>query len=130
MFCVECGKDGPIFKDGVCHNCYMKTHKFTEGPDLIDLPVCSHCSAYKYKNNWTSELFGDVIRRVIKNTFKISKELKKVDINTECKEEKEGMHCKVYITGLLDDEEIKEEHELTVRYKRTVCDVCSKKFGG
>lgn len=130
MFCVECGKDGPIFRDGVCLNCYLKTHTFTSGPDIIDMPVCSHCNSYKYKNNWVSDIFSDVIRRVIKNKFDISRQLKKIDINTDCKETPEAMECKVYITGFIDDVEITEEHDLTVRLKRTVCDVCSKKFGG
>ena len=130
MFCVECGKDGPIFRDGVCLECYLKTHSFTKGPEVIDLPVCSHCNSYKYKNTWTSDLFGDVIRRIIKNTFQISNELKKIDINTECKEEKERMVCKVFISGFVDDAEISEEHEIIIRLKKTACDVCSKKFGG
>ena len=130
MFCVECGKEGPVFKEGVCLECYLKTHSFTKGPELIDIPVCSHCNSFKYKNTWTSDLFGDVIRRIIKNTFQISNELKKIDINTECKEEKERINCKVFISGFIDDVEISEEHELLVRLKKTACDVCSKKFGG
>jgi nonsense-mediated mRNA decay protein 3 len=130
MFCVECGIEGPIFKEGVCISCYLKTHTFTKGPKVIGQPICTHCGSYKYKNTWTSDLFGDVIRRRIKNTFQISRELKKIDINTECKETKEGMSCKVYIYGFLDDAEITEEHEILVRLKKTVCDVCSKRFGG
>jgi len=130
MFCVECGKDGPVFKEGLCLNCYLKTHTFTKGPKVIDLPVCTHCGSFKYKNTWTSDLFGEVMRRIIKNTFQISRELKKVDINTECNEAKEGMNCKVYISGFLDDTEITEEHEILVREKRTVCDICAKRSGG
>ena len=130
MFCVECGKDTKIFRDGVCFNCYLKSHTFTKGPKYIDLPICTHCGAFKYKNTWTSELFGDVIRRIIKNNFQISKELKKMDINTECKDQNDEMDCKVYITGFIDDNEVTEEHEIKVRQKRTVCDVCSKRFGG
>jgi nonsense-mediated mRNA decay protein 3 len=130
MFCVECGKEGPIFNDGVCINCYIKSHTFTQGPKIIDLPNCAHCGSFKYKSNWTSDLFGDVLRRIIRNTFDISKELTKVDINTECNEMKDGMSCDVYISGFLNDVEITEKHEVQVRLKRTVCDVCSKRFGG
>lgn len=130
MFCVECGKDGPIFKEGVCLNCYLKTHTFSKGPKLIDLPICTHCGSFKHKNTWTSDLFGEIMRRIIKNTFQISRELKKVDINTECNETKEGINCKVYISGFLNDTEITEEHEILVREKRTVCNICSKRFGG
>jgi len=130
MFCVECGKEGPIFKDGVCLSCYLKTHRLSKGSEVIDLPVCTHCDSYKYKNTWSNDLFGEVIRRIIKNNFQISRELKKIDINTECKEAKGGKSCKVYISGFLDDVEITEEHALHVRLKKTVCDVCSKRFGG
>jgi len=130
MFCVECGKEGPIYKEGVCIDCYIKSHNFTKGPEIIDLPVCSHCDSFKYKNTWTNDLLSDVLRRIIKNTFHISKELKKVDINTGCKEKNEEINCKVYITGFIDDKEITEEHKILVRKKRTVCDICSKRFGG
>ena len=130
MFCVECGSEDPIFRDGVCRKCYLKTHKFTKGPKEVGLPICPHCSSYKYKNTWTSDLFGDVIRRVIKNIFEINRELKNVDITTECKEVKENMSCNVFINGFLDDVEINEEHQLLVRLNKTVCDVCSKRFGG
>ena len=130
MFCVECGVEGPIFRDGVCKNCYLKTHTFTSGPSIIDLPVCVHCNSYKFKNTWTNELLGDVLRRVIKNNFQISRELDKVDINTECKEAKDGLSCKVFICGFIDDLEIAEEHTMQVRLKRSVCDVCSRQSGG
>jgi len=130
MFCVECGKDDPIFRDGVCLDCYLKTNSFSKGPEFIDIPVCAHCNSFKYKSSWTSELFGDVLKRMIKNSFNISRELKKIDINTECKEEKERINCKVYISGFIDDVEINEEHNVFVRLKKTVCDVCSKRFGG
>jgi nonsense-mediated mRNA decay protein 3 len=130
MFCVECGNEEPIFRDGVCRKCYLKTHTFTKGPKEVEIPICAHCSSYKYKNTWTSDLFGDVIRRVIKNFFEINRELRKVDIATECKELKENMSCKVFITGFLNDVEINEEHDLLVHLNKTVCDVCSKRFGG
>jgi nonsense-mediated mRNA decay protein 3 len=130
MFCVECGKETSIFKDGVCKDCYVKTHSFTEGPKLVDLPVCTNCDSYKYKNTWTNDIFDDTIRRIIKQFFQISNELKKVDITTECKEKKDEKICRVIISGFIDDLEISEEHNLVVRMKKTVCDVCSKRFGG
>jgi len=130
MFCVECGKEGPISRNGVCKECYLKTHSFTSGPIIIDLPICIHCNSYKFKNTWTNELLGDVLRRVFKNNFQISRELEKVDINTECKEEKGGLSCKVFISGFVDDLEFTEEHNVHVRLKKSVCDVCSRQSGG
>ena len=130
MFCVECGCESPIFRDGVCIRCYLKTHTFTKGPAYIDIPICVHCNSYKFKNTWSSDLFDDAIQRAIKNEFYISKELEKVKINTECKDTMDGKSCKILISGYLDDVEIVEEHNIQVRLKRSVCDVCSRRQGG
>jgi nonsense-mediated mRNA decay protein 3 len=130
MFCVECGKEGKIFRDGSCLSCYLKTHTFTEGPDILDLTICPHCGSNKFKNTWYSEHIGDFLRKVIKSNFKISKELENLDINTECSDTKDGLKCKVTISGLIDDRDILEEHDILFRFERTVCDVCSKRFGG
>jgi len=75
MFCVECGKEGPIFRDGVCLECFLKSNSFTKGPELIDIPICVHCNSYKYKSNWLSELFGEVLKKFIKNNFTISRDI-------------------------------------------------------
>lgn len=130
MFCVECGAEGTIFKNGVCLNCYVKSHSFSTGPEIIDLVECSHCGSYKFKNIWTNDIFSDVIRRVIKNNFQISKELEKINIETDCVENKMGRECKVNIIGWINGEKINEEHNITIRIKKNVCDVCSKQFGG
>ncbi|MDH7506446.1 MAG: NMD3-related protein [Candidatus Thermoplasmatota archaeon] len=130
MFCVECGKETPIFRNGVCKSCFLKTHTFTKGPAYIDIPICVHCNSYKYKNTWSSELFDNALQRAIKNEFYINKELEKVSINTECKDTMDGKSCKIIISGFLDNEEIVEEHNVQVRLKRSVCDICSKRHGG
>ena len=130
MFCVECGEEKEIYKNGVCLECFLKENKFTSGPSEVDLPFCAHCNSYKYKNIWTSELLKDVLRRIIKSTFKISPELKKIDINLVCDDKETNMECKVYISGFVGKQEITEEHDLLVHLKKTVCDVCSKRFGG
>ena len=130
MFCVECGEEKEIYKNGVCLECYLKENKFTKGPAEIDLPVCSHCNSYKYKSIWTSEVLDDVLVRIIKSTFNISPELKKIDINPVCNDKETNMECKVYISGFVEKQEVTEEHDLLVHLKKTVCDVCSKRFGG
>lgn len=130
MFCVECGKETTIFRNGVCIECYLKTHQFTKGSEIIDIPVCPHCQSYKYKNTWTSELFDDVLIRYIKHSFKISPELTKVTITTSCNMKKNEAACNVFISGTIDDNAITEDHDLLVRFQKIVCDVCSKRFGG
>jgi nonsense-mediated mRNA decay protein 3 len=130
MFCVECGEEKEIYKNGVCLECFLKENRFTQGPAEIDLPVCAHCNSYKYKSIWTADLLNDVLRRIIKNTFKISPELKKIDINPVCDDKEPNMECKIYISGFIGEYEITEDHNLLVHLKKIVCDVCSKRFGG
>ncbi len=130
MFCVECGKETSIFREGVCIDCYLKTHQFTKGPEIIDIPLCVHCQSYRYKNTWTSELFDDILRRYIKHCFTISPELTNVDIATSCNTKENEAVCRVSIFGNVDNISVTEEHVLLVRFQKIVCDVCSKRFGG
>jgi len=129
MFCVECGKE-EIFKDGVCISCYLKHTSFTKGPEVIDILACTSCSSYKYKNTWFSESLDKAIKRHIQDAFQISKELKKVQIKTEYDEKKKNIACNVEFSGFLEDQKVTEQHSLTVRIRKTNCDVCSKQFGG
>lgn len=130
MFCVECGEEKPIFRDGSCFACYLKHHQFTKGPEVIDIPVCNHCGALKYKNTWSNDSFETVLKRYVKQLFDISKELTDTSILLDCTEKKEFISCVVNITGSIDDKRISEEHPLKVRMHPNVCDICSKRFGG
>jgi nonsense-mediated mRNA decay protein 3 len=130
MFCVECGKDAPIFRNGVCLSCYLKNAQFTSGPALLDITFCPRCSAYKYKNTWMQESFDDVLRRHIKDAFSISPELQNVTIDIQCKEQDRILRCTVSISGVIENERITEQHSLTVRTRRHTCDVCSRESGG
>ncbi len=130
MFCVECGKEKPIFKDGCCVDCYLSSHDFTSGQEVIDMPVCNHCGSLKYKNTWTNDSFEKTLQRYVKQCFDISKELTDTKIVLDCEEKKEYISCTVTIKGTLETEEISETHQVTVRLHPNVCDICSKRFGG
>ncbi|MFO8077895.1 MAG: NMD3-related protein [Thermoplasmatota archaeon] len=130
MFCVECGEEKPIFRDGSCLQCYLKNHQFTDGPVVIDITVCNHCGAFKYKNTWSNDSFETVLKRYVKQLFDISKELNEPSILLDCKKKKEFISCVVTITGFIDDTQISEEHNIKVRLHPNVCDICSKRFGG
>jgi nonsense-mediated mRNA decay protein 3 len=130
MFCVECGKDEPIFRNGVCLSCYLKHTQFTKGPAIMDITVCPRCSSYKHKNTWVQEDFDEILKRYIKDVFSISSELKNVTIQTQCKEQDRILRCTVTFSGFLEDQQITEQHPLTVRIRRNTCDVCSRESGG
>ena len=130
MFCVECGKEEQIFKNGVCFCCYLKHTQFSKGPAILDIYMCARCDSYKYKNMWMQDTFDEVLQRHIKDAFHISKELKNVTIQTECEEQDRVIPCTLTITGSLEDKTVVEQHPLTVRVRRNTCDVCSREAGG
>lgn len=130
MFCVECGKETEIFKNGTCVDCYIKNKSFSSGPQIIDIYSCPKCSAYKYKNTWVDKPFDDILKRFIRDEFQISNELEKITIETDCDTKDKIVPCKVTISGFLNGHIVSEQHRLEVRLKRTTCNVCSKQYGG
>ena len=130
MFCVECGKDEPIFRNGVCLHCYLKTMQFSKGPTVIDITHCPRCAAYKQKNTWVQASFDDILKRQIKDAFTISPELNNVIIQTQCQEQDRILRCMVSISGSVEDQHITEQHPLTVRLRHSTCDICSREAGG
>lgn len=130
MFCVECGKDEPIFRNGVCLCCYLKHTQFSKGPAYLDITLCSRCSSYKYKNTWVQESFDDILKRHVKDVFTISPDLKNVTIQTRCNEQERVLACMVSISGSFEGQSITEHHPLTVRIKQNTCNICSREAGG
>lgn len=130
MFCVDCGEEKTIFREGSCLECYLRTHQFSEGPDFIDITRCAHCGSLKYKSLWTNEALEIVVNRNVKQLFSISNELKQVAIKVTCTPEQERYSCAISISGTVDEVSITETHHVYVRMKQHSCDVCSKQFGG
>ncbi len=130
MFCVDCGKEKPIFREGSCLECYLKHHQFTKGPSVFHIPLCTYCNAYKYKNTWKHVDFETVVKQYIKQSFVIDPELRNVQIQLDNHKEEDIVFTKVTISGLLDDAQISEDHFVEIRLKSNVCDICSKQFGG
>ncbi len=130
MYCVDCGKEKPIFKNGSCLECYINNHQFSQGPEVFHIFNCNYCGAYKYKSTWKNESFDEIVKRYVKNAFSFDPDLKNIAISLECQGKDETIFCKVTITGTIENEEISEKQFVEIRVKPNVCDVCSKQFGG
>jgi len=39
MICVECGKESEIINNGLCLDCYIKSNRFTKGPDFLNINI-------------------------------------------------------------------------------------------
>jgi len=130
MFCVDCGEEKPIFRDGSCIECYLKNHQFTKAPEIIDIPICNHCSAYKYKSHWFNQPFEKILKKYINHTFTISKDLHDTDFETSYVEKQDFIYCDIIVKAKLDDHIISETQQIKIRLKNNVCETCSKQFGG
>jgi nonsense-mediated mRNA decay protein 3 len=130
MFCVDCGEERSIFREGSCLQCFLKNHQFTKGPEIINISNCVHCGAYKFKNIWQYDSFTDVLKRHVKQHFSISSQLENVIFTINCNDVENIKSCTVRIEGTCDSAPVSESHNFTVRLKQQVCDVCSKQFGG
>jgi len=130
MFCVECGKETTIYKQGVCLSCYIASRSFSSGPQVADIWMCSRCNAIKHKNTWVLKPFDDVVQRIIRDLFTISKELENVSLTLDCNPGDKTIPCIVHVKAKLHGELIHEKHPLTLRVKKTICDVCAKQTGG
>jgi nonsense-mediated mRNA decay protein 3 len=130
MFCVECGKETPIYKNGVCVPCYIKKTRFTKGPHYIDIFQCATCPAYKYKNTWIQEPFDQILLRFIKDSFTINSELTNITITPACKPYDKTIACNLTISGLINNTLVSEQHQLKIRLKKLTCEICSRQSGG
>ncbi len=128
--CVECGKKHPIYKKGICIDCYLKNHAFSSGPDYLDLTICNTCHSFKYKNTWTQKSFRQILNRIIQDTFTISKELTETTISSDCALQKNNTSCTITIAGKINDHIEIEKHPITIRVHNTICTTCSRKHGG
>lgn len=130
MFCVECGAEGPIYKNGVCLACYLKGNRFTNGPAILDITTCPRCNAYKFKNTWVQEPFDQALQRHLKAAFTINPELENPIFQADCKEQDKIFSCQITINGTVGGQTVLEQHPLTVRLRRITCDICSREAGG
>ena len=112
MFCVECGKEEPIYKNGLCAQCYVKSTTFTSGPSLLTLIQCSKCNAFKYKNTWTNNTIQVVLLQLVKDTFNINPELQELSYHLDCQPIESQFPCEVTITGKLQGISVEETHHL------------------
>jgi nonsense-mediated mRNA decay protein 3 len=132
MICVECGKESKIINNGLCLDCYIKSNRFTKGPDFFNIIKCSNCNSYKFKNKWETQSLNEIINKVILQNFKISDELNKTEIMTHIIDDKNQYkkQVEVKITGLISNLKIIEKQIIQINIKKEICETCSKQFGG
>lgn len=121
MFCVECGKETEETFDGLCIECYVKGRKFFNIPGIIEVTVCRNCGAYKVESGWAHGELDELIRAFLEEHIKhegIKNFEVRVDGNT------------VACTGEFHGFPIREEEQIEVKIKNSICETCSRIKGG
>ncbi|MEM3059015.1 MAG: NMD3-related protein [Methanomassiliicoccales archaeon] len=51
MFCVNCGREGPLYEN-LCASCFLEKTQFTKIPDHVDLVQCTLCDDFLLDRSW------------------------------------------------------------------------------
>ncbi len=50
--CILCGRRTDKLIEGLCPDCYTKTHRLVELPARIEVDYCKYCGSYRYGHRW------------------------------------------------------------------------------
>ncbi len=130
MFCVECGKEGELFK-GLCSDCFLKKNVFVTIPKNIDADVCVQCGSWKKKRRWVAVEDEDFIREVILENIKRESEVSDLEVQiSENFEDENNISVNVITRSTVLGLNAEEDYLTKVRIKRNICGECSKQHGG
>jgi nonsense-mediated mRNA decay protein 3 len=131
MFCVECGREERLYH-GLCSKCFLQKNKFTSVPKIIDSERCVHCSSRKKGKGWISvEDEDNVIHDVIFENVKTNSDVSDFDVHINPEYENENnVNVDIIIHAIVGELKAEEEHKTKIRFRKTVCDECSKQQGG
>ena len=133
--CVECGKEVPLLIGGSCPDCFVGKTALLEGPEVLDVELCAHCDARHVGNHWVDPDEGmplewireEAARAALKPHPQVSdRDLQLV----ETAQDERNFRHHATLTGSVEGVPITYEKDLLVRMKRSVCDRCSRMFGG
>jgi nonsense-mediated mRNA decay protein 3 len=135
MFCVECGKEEAKLIGGSCASCFTKTTRLLDAPQVLDVELCAHCDARHVGNSWHDPDEGvplDWIREEAARGAARVHELVRHPVLTLSERKQDEKHSvfTIRMEGDVDEVPVQGQLELIVRMRRSVCDRCSKMFGG
>ncbi len=133
--CVECGKSVPALIGGSCPDCFIAKTPLLDAPDVLDVEVCAHCDARHVGAHWIDPEEGvgldwireEATRAAVKAHAKVSGPV--LTVAEEAQDERHFAH-RLRLDGEVEGTPIVYEKAMTVRMRRSVCDRCSRMFGG
>lgn len=135
MMCVECGKDAPKLISGSCPACFVGKERLLILPDVLDVEVCAHCDARHVGNHWfdpdpthsLDEIRGEALRAAVR----VHPLVRGADVEIkEVPQDDKHFDNTVTLFGDVENVPVEDEAHIVVRMRKSVCDRCSRMFGG
>lgn len=135
MICVECGKEEPRLIGGCCPACFVAQTPLLETPHTLDVELCAHCDARHIGNSWVDPDEGvpleDIRMEAVRQAVRVHQEVRDIQLTfTETPQDERNFSTSVSLKGHVDEVPLQDERRILVRIKRSVCDRCSRMFGG
>ena len=133
--CVECGKQVPALIGGSCPDCFIGKTPLLEAPAVLDVELCAHCDARHVGAHWVDPDEGvgldwireEASRAAAKPHPRVAGAVLTVE---ERPQDERNFTHHLTLEGEVEGAPVRFERDVLVRMKRSVCDRCSRMFGG
>ena len=128
MLCVECGKREAKY-DNLCEECFLKKVKFTDLPRHMEVVICPHCGAVKFKGEWKRLEKKEMLRELIERNLITLHDYDELQVEFNEREGVKELELDIHIHIKYRDLHITEEHYAEVSIKYESCPRCNRYFG-
>lgn len=123
--CPVCGKPADAFFNGLCEECYRRTHPLLKILGPVEVTICRLCGAYKVKGKWNrpkeSDPLAQALRTALYDCVESRGLIKELHI-----ERIMGNVALVVVSGSAERgmKSYEEKYEFTYRIHWSLCDAC------
>jgi nonsense-mediated mRNA decay protein 3 len=133
--CVACGAQVPRLIGGLCPPCFVAKEPLLHVPPALDVEVCAHCDARHVGAHWFDPDAADDLSAIRTEALRVALrvdprvESPALDLEETTLDER-TFRFRVALAGSVDGADLTLGGESLVRMRRSVCDRCSRMFGG
>ena len=133
--CVECGSQVPRLIGGACPSCFIAKTPLLEAPLVLDVEVCAHCDARHVGAHWVDPDEGEPLEWVRESAaraaLRVHAGVQGAAVQlTETPLDARNFRTRAHLDGSVEDVPVSYDRDIQVRMRRSVCDRCSRMFGG
>ena len=135
MICVECGREAPGLIGGSCPDCFIGKNPLLSVPTHLDVEVCAHCDARHVGAHWIDPDEGEplewVREQAARAAIKVHPAVQHASVElSETPQDERNFRIDVRLEGRVEATPVSQQASFVARLKRSVCDRCSRMFGG